>query len=209
MSTTTGEAIELKAVNGILASVGQAPVTTLDQTNPDVAICYQTLLDVSRQVQAEGWTFNTEYNLPLNINTNKTVTIPNNTLQISLATSHPEYGDKDGVRRSQQGVPYLYDRVGHTFNWSGTNVYVDIVSLIEWADLPLPFQAYVTARASTIVSQRLISDPTLYQMLTQQEAYLRAEAMEYECSQGKHTFFGHPPGQNYYTPYQPFHALYR
>ena len=209
MSTTTGEAIELKAVNGILASVGQAPVTTLDQTNPDVAICYQTLLDVSRQVQAEGWTFNTEYNFPLNINTNKTVTIPNNTLQISLAKGHPEYGDKDGVRRSQQSVPYLYDRVAHTFHWSGTSVYVDIVSNIEWADLPLPFQAYVTARASTIVSQRLISDPTLYQMLSQQESYLRAEAMEYECNQGKPTFFGHPPGQDYYTPYQPFHALYR
>lgn len=209
MSNTTGEAIELKAVNGILASVGQAPVTTLDQTNPDVAICYQTLLDVSRQVQAEGWTFNTEYNFPLNINTDKTVAIPNNTLQISLAKGHPEYGDKDAVRRTHDNVPCLYERVAHTFEWTGTNVYVDIVSLITFEDLPLPFQAYVTARAGTIVSQRLISDPTLYQMLSQQEAYLRAEAMEYECNQGKPTFFGHPPGQDYYTPYQPFHALYR
>jgi len=209
MSYTTGEAIELKAVNGILASVGQAPVTTLDQTNPDVAICYQTLLDVSRQVQAEGWTFNTEYNFPLNINTDRTVAIPNNTLQISLAQGHPEYGDKAGVRRTIDGVPYLYERVAHTYLWAGTSVFVDIVSLIEWPDLPLPFQAYVTGRASTITSQRIVSDPTLYQMLSQQEQYLRAEAMEYECNQGKPTFFGHPNGQDYYTPYQPFHALYR
>jgi hypothetical protein len=209
MSYTTGEAIELKAVNGILASVGQAPVTTLDQTNPDVAICYQTLLDVSRQVQAEGWTFNTEYNFPLNINTDDTVAIPNNTLQISLAQGYPEYGDKDAVRRTIDGVPYLYERVAHTYKWTGISVFVDIVSLIEWQDLPLPFQAYVTGRASTITSQRIISDPTLYQMLTQQEQYLRSQAMEYECNQGKPTFFGHPTGQDYYTPYQPFHALYR
>jgi len=209
MSYTTGEAIELKAVNGILASVGQAPVTTLDQTNPDVAICYQTLLDVSRQVQAEGWTFNTEYNFPLNINTDDTVAIPNNTLQISLAQGYPAYGDKDAVRRTIDGVPYLYERVAHTYKWTGISVFVDIVSLIEWQDLPLPFQAYVTGRASTITSQRIISDPTLYQMLTQQEQYLRSQAMEYECNQGKPTFFGHPTGQDYYTPYQPFHALYR
>ena len=43
---TTNATQELPAVNQILASVGQAPVTTLDQTNPDVAIAYDTLLTV-------------------------------------------------------------------------------------------------------------------------------------------------------------------
>ena len=57
---TTNAKEELPAINQILASVGQAPVTTLDQTNPDVAIAYDTLLQVSREVQSEGWTFNTE-----------------------------------------------------------------------------------------------------------------------------------------------------
>ena len=58
---TTNATDELPAVNQILASVGQAPVTTLDQTNPDVAIVYDTLLQVSKEVQAEGWTFNKEF----------------------------------------------------------------------------------------------------------------------------------------------------
>ena len=35
---TTNATVELVAINQILASVGQAPVTTLDTTNPDVAI---------------------------------------------------------------------------------------------------------------------------------------------------------------------------
>ena len=61
---TTNATEELPAVNQILASVGQAPVTTLDQTNPDVAIAYNTLLQVSREIQAEGWTFNTEIAVP-------------------------------------------------------------------------------------------------------------------------------------------------
>ena len=58
---TTNATQELQAINEILASVGQAPVTTFDQTNPDVAIAYNTLKQVSREVQAEGWTFNQEY----------------------------------------------------------------------------------------------------------------------------------------------------
>ena len=57
---TTGSATELQAINQVLASVGQAPVTTLEQTNPDVAIVISTLDQVSREVQAEGWTFNQE-----------------------------------------------------------------------------------------------------------------------------------------------------
>ena len=46
---------EIDAVNFILGAIGQAPVTTLEATNPDVAIAYQTLQEVSREVQAEGW----------------------------------------------------------------------------------------------------------------------------------------------------------
>ena len=56
MSQTTfsQEQEELRAVNQILESVGQAPVTDLNQSNPDVAIAYDTLMQVSRDVQAEG-----------------------------------------------------------------------------------------------------------------------------------------------------------
>ena len=51
---------ELDAVNQILSSVGQAPVTTLDLQNPEVAIVLNTLREVNKQVQSEGWIFNTE-----------------------------------------------------------------------------------------------------------------------------------------------------
>ena len=47
---TTNATQELPAINQILTSCGQAPVTTLDQTNPEVAIAYATLLQVSREV---------------------------------------------------------------------------------------------------------------------------------------------------------------
>jgi len=209
---TTNAAKELPAVNEILASVGQAPVTTLDQTNPDVAIAYDTLLTVSREVQAEGWSFNTEYDYP-QTTTNKQYVIPNNMLQVDLAagnvSSRVAAGDKNVVRRSGK----LYDKYNHTFDIkeddTADNLKLDVTWLFDWVDLPIPIQDYIVSRAAVIVSSRIVGDGGQYQMLQQREAYTRAMALEYETQQGDYTFFGHTKGQNYYNSYQPYHALYR
>ena len=73
---TTNSTTELPAVNQILSSVGQAPVTTLDQSNPDVAIAYDTLLQVSREVQSQGWTLNKEAHYPFTPDSNDEIVIP-------------------------------------------------------------------------------------------------------------------------------------
>ena len=202
---TTNATQELPAINQILSSCGQAPVTTLDTTNPDVAIAYDTLLQVSREVQAEGWTFNKEYHIEFTPDTDDFIQIANNVLQIKL-TDNAANREHDGIRRSGK----LYDRQHHTFKWTATTVECDVVWEFDWVDLPQPIQDFITARAATLVSQRIVGDTEQYQMLQQQEAFARAMALEYETQQGQFTFFGHPQGQqNYYQSYQPFHALKR
>ena len=202
---TTNATQELPAINQILTSCGQAPVTTLDQTNPEVAIAYDTLLQVSREVQSEGWTFNREYHYTdITPDVNKEILIPNNIIQIKLSedsqnTSH------DGIRRSGK----LYDRQNHTYQWDYSPEF-DIIWYFDWIDLPDPIQTYITARAATLVSGKIVGDDDQYARLQQQEALARSSAMEYETSQGQFTMFGHPQGQqNYYQSYQPFHALQR
>ena len=202
---TTNATQELPAINQILSSCGQAPVTTLDQTNPDVAIAYDTLLQISREVQAEGWTFNKEYHYEFTPDNDDQILIPSNILQIKL-TENSANMDKDGVRRSGK----VYDRHNHTYDWTDDTVECDIVWEFDWVDLPQPIQDFIVARAATFVSQRIVGDNTQYQMLQQQEAYMRALALEYETQQGQFTFFGHPKGHtNYYQSYQPIHALKR
>ena len=204
---TTNAAAELPAINEILASVGQAPVTTLDQTNPDVAIAYDTLLNVSREVQAEGWTFNTEEYYPMTPDANGEIVIPNNMLQIAL---HDEKDNQyETVRRSGK----LYEKINHTYDWTTLTgwdtVRCNIVWFFDWVDLPRPVQDYIVARTATIVSSRIIGDPGQYQVLQQKEMYNRAQAMEYECNQGDYTFFGHKRGEKVYDSYKPYQALYR
>ena len=200
---TTNATEELPAVNQILQSCGQAPVTTLDQTNPDVAIAYQTLLEVSREVQAEGWSFNKEYHYDMTPDTNNEILIPNNVLQIDL-TDNSANMDKDVIRRNGK----LYDKANHTYTFT-EKVECDITWLFDWIDLPTPIADFITARTASIVSSRIVGDGNQYQILQQKEAFTRAMAMEYECNQGDYTYFGHSGNTNRYASYKPYNALYR
>jgi hypothetical protein len=188
-------------------SMTQAAVTSTveTQTNPDVAIALSTLREVSREVQAEGWSFNKEYDFPLTPNSNNEILIPNNVLQMDLNQNYPVNLNRDSVNRGGK----LYDRTAHSYTWDDETVYVDITWYFDWEDIPTPVQAFIVARAAAIVSSRIIGDPNQYQMLQQKEAFARSMALEYECNQGDYTFFGSPQGQNYYQSYQPYHTLYR
>ena len=203
---TTNATQELPAINQILSSCGQAPVTTLDQTNPDVAIAYDTLLQVTREIQAEGWTFNREYHYEFTPDTNDEINIPTNVLQIKLSEVSGNM-DHDGVRRNSK----LYDRQDHTYKWTHVSpILCDVIWEFDWVDIPEPVQNFITARAAVLVSQRIVGDGVQYSALQQQEAYARAIALEYETEQGQFTFFGHPQDQqNYYQSYQPYQALKR
>lgn len=203
---TTNATQELQAINEILASVGQAPVTTLDQTNPDVAIAYNTLKQVSREVQAEGWTFNQEYHYKFTPNTDDEIVIPNNVLHLD-ASENSSNVDVDTVIRDGK----LYDRHNHTYKFTNGGVECDVIWLFDWVDVPKPIQAFITARASAIVSSRIVGDQTQFKILQQNEAYTRALAMEYDTSQADLSFFGKPSGtaKSTYNSFQPFHALYR
>jgi hypothetical protein len=174
-------------------------------TNPDVAIALNTLQEVSREIQAEGWTFNKEYDYPITPDSNNEILIPNNVLQMDLNQNYPVNMNRDSVNRGGK----LYDRTAHSYTWDDETVYVDITWLFDWENVPTPIQSFITSRAASIVSSRIIGDSNQYQMLQQKEAFARAMALEYECNQGDHTFFGSPQGQNYYQSYQPYHTLYR
>ena len=202
---TTNATQELPAINQTLTSCGQAPVTTLDQTNPEVAIAYDTLLQVSREVQSEGWTFNKEYHYEFTKDNNDEILIPNNIKQIKL-TENAQNAPYHAVRRNGK----LYDRQNHRYTWEYSPVECDVTWEFDFIDLPEPIQNYIKARASTLVSGKIVGDNSQYGRLQQQEIQQRSLALEYETSQGQFTMFGHPQdSQNFYQSYQPFHALQR
>ena len=185
----------------------QSKVTTRveTQTNPDVAIALNTLREVSREVQAEGWSYNTEFDYKITPDSNDEIRIPADVLQMDLNQGYTENIEKDAIFRGGK----LYDKKAHSYKWTVETVYVDIVWYFDWESIPTPIQAYIVSRAAAIVSSRIIGDTSQYQILQQKELTTRSQALEYECNQGDYTFFGAPSHGNFYRPYKPFHTLQR
>jgi hypothetical protein len=175
------------------------------QANPDVAIALNTLREVSREVQAEGWSYNTEFNYKITPNSNDEIEIAFDILQMDLNGGYPENIEKDAIFRGGK----LYDKKAHSYKWTADTVYVDIVWYFDWKNIPAPIQAYIVTRAAAIVSSRIIGDTNQYQILQQKELTTRSQALEYECNQGDYTFFGSPSHGNFYRPFKPFHTLQR
>jgi len=204
MSYTTEFQTELAAVNEVLTSLGQTPVTNVNQSNPDVAVITQTLNVTSREVQGEGWNFNTEYDYELSFDAGTgEIGIPANVLRLDLTDDTQYRGIRSVIRQSK-----LYNATDHTYVWT-ENVNVDIVWWIELSDCPRPIYDYIVARTCSMASNKLIGDPQIFQILQSREAYTRAFALDFDCTQGDYSYFGQPKGGSFYNSFKPYHALAR
>ena len=203
MATTTIDTeTELSAVNSILGAIGQSPQTTLNFTNPEVGFIYNLLRDSNVDIQNEGWHFNTENHVKYTPDANKRIPIPDTILRMDVTAGWKDYS-KNVVKRDG----YLYDKVHHTNEWDG-DVYLDIVRLHAFTDIPSVFQRYIINKASGRAATQLVTNPGLVKLLSSQELQTRAACVEYDCNQGNHSYFG-TPEESVYQTYLPYIALRR
>ena len=199
MTTTTVDIdTELSAVNAILGSIGQSPISGLDFANPEISFIYNLLKEVNQDVQAEGWTFNIEYHIKENVGADNKIIIESDVTRIDNTDEWDR--TRDFVRRKDttDGIWKLYDRVNHTFEFPDDDYfYVNKVRLLKFEDIPAPFQRYIIYRASGRAAVQLVSNGQLQQMLSAYELQARASCMEYECNQGDHNFMGWPDESAY------------
>ena len=196
---------ELDAVNSILMSVGESPVNTLDTQSPEVVIAQSTLRQVCREIQSEGWSYNTEYEFGITVDSNDEVVIPPTVLQLDV-NRYKHTDNYDVVRREGK----LYDRYNHTFKFTDIDVlYCDIVWFYEFSDIPQAFRDYITARAARIAAGRMVSDTDTVRILQADEQTLRALAIEYDTQQAEYNVFNGSDLRNPYTSFKPFQALSR
>ena len=203
---------ELDAVNSILMSVGESPVNTIsDPQSPEVAIAQSTLRQVCREVQAEGWVFNTEHEYPITLDSSKHCLVPVNVLEIDL--SHSRHGDHfNVVRKNDNGVTKLYDKVEHRYNFDNVNenkLYCDILWMINFEDLPQVFKDYITIRAARIASNRMIASPEANEVMSPDEQLARASCIQYDTNQADYNIFQDSSQRNPYQGYQPFQVIKR
>jgi len=192
---------ELSAVNSILGAIGQSSVTTLNFNNPETQFIYNILEESIKDVLNEGWHFNTEEHVEVSPDANNNIIIPNSYLRYDL--NNAEDKSMDLVKRGGK----LYDKVNHTDIFTD-KVFLDVVYLYTFTDIPSVFQRYIIAKSSTRAAVQLVTNPNLVKLLQTQEALTRASVIEYECNQGDHSYMGFPHESNY-TSYKPFRSLQR
>ena len=202
MTTQIATDTELSAVNSILGSIGQSPITTLNFENPEILFIHNILTEVTKDVLNEGWHFNTENHVKVSPDTNGKIPVSTNYLRYDLSN-----GQFDKHMDLVQRNGFLYDLVDHTDVFDH-DMELDIVYLYNFTDIPSAFQRYIISRASTRAATQLVSNKELTALLQIQEATNRAALLEYECNQGDHSFFGFPHNSGYKS-FQPYNSLHR
>jgi hypothetical protein len=196
---------KLEAINQMLSGIGQAPGVSLDVANPEIAIALDVLEQVDREVQGEGWHFNTEVAYPFQANTSGYINVPSNILQIS--------DNKIANKQKYQTVlrnGRLYDKLTHTDKFAANlKIKCDVVIKVEFEDLPAVFQDYIAQRATRVFSGRALGSQEMVTFNAQDEALLRANCIAYDTSSSDVNIFGQETGQNYYISYTPFRAIAR
>lgn len=167
---------ELEAVNVLLTTIGEAPVNTLSGNQvTDVSIAQQVLNEVSREVQSQGWKFNTEYDVRLTPNVNDEIVVPADTARIDAKTH-------DVVIRSGK----LFDLNERQFTFDSV-LEVEIVYFQDFADLPDVAKRYIATRAARIYADRMINSNTIHQMIAKDEQKALIDLKEYEGDIGDYT----------------------
>ena len=167
---------ELEAVNVLLTTIGEAPVNTLSGNQvTDVSIAQQVLNEVSREVQSQGWKFNTEYDVRLTPNVNNEIVVPADTARIDAKTH-------DVVIRSGK----LFDLNERIFTFDSV-LEVEIVYFQDFADLPDVAKRYIATRAARIYADRMINSNTIHQMIAKDEQKALIDLKEYEGDIGDYT----------------------
>ena len=160
---------------------------------------------MNREVQGEGWHFNTEINYPFTPDANGEITVPANVLQISDNKTSNVQAYQTVLRSGK-----LYDKISHSYSFpTGNPLRCDVVWLFDFEDIPQVFQDYVTQKAARAFAGSVVGSKEMFQFNQVDEALLRANCLTYDTDTSAVNIFGVETGQNYYVSYTPFRTIAR
>jgi len=165
MTTPTSQ---LDAVNYMLASIQEAPVSSLEGTNvDDVATAVSALDRASRSVQKRGYRFNTEPDFEFTPDADGFINLPSSTLKVVIKRGRYT---EDPVWRGTR----LYDRKDGTYVFD-RNIKADVTKMLDFEDMPESAREYIFTKAARVFQQQTIGDDDHYSFTARDEQISRAE----------------------------------
>ncbi len=182
--TNLNPTTELEAVNSMLNSIGEAPVSDLTVVlQQDVAVAISLLTDATRDVQTLGWRFNTEFELALTAasanfawtdhdgtaRTLRIFTRPTNLAKFELSATADQAELDVTLRPAKLYEPatsplVFYDRARNRDGFIATErtyLFIDAVWLFPFEKMPESARRYVVLRAARQLQQKILASSEL------------------------------------------------
>lgn len=171
---------KLEAVNLMLDTIGESPVSSLQSGLADAETAERIFNQVDKDVQAVGWHSNRDRNKKLLRDETNKIPLPSTVLTVDTVGEHKH------VNVTARG-DYLYDIKNQTDTWTSatdndhTYLYVDIVQQYDYETLPYSLQRYIAARAAREFQESVLSSSTLDAFTVRKESELYAALIQDEA----------------------------
>ena len=183
--TITTRTTELEAVNTILSTIGEAPLSTLTGSLPvDGTTAKNILNEISREVQSAGWHFNTQYKVDLTRDTNNKVPVGTDVVRVQLNDKY----DKSSYDVVQRGN-YLFNLAKNSDIFDQDFTENTLIYLLDFDKLPEQARRYITIRSARVFHDRTLGANTLHKFSSEDEARSLSVMKQAEMQTGDNTIF--------------------
>ena len=194
----------LEAINRVLQMMGEAPVNSLAGQYGLAQQAEEMLKDVSRKVQSDGWSFNTDYERDMTPDTNtKEISVGVNVSRVVVDPYN--YPSLDVVQRGSR----LYDRRANSYQFDDS-FKADVTYMLEWEELPEHARQYIAVKAGRHLQESILGSSDLTRINLTVEAEARALFLEEETYVSQNNMLrGNPNHTSVFMTYMPSRALQR
>ena len=187
--TTQTRTSELEAVNTILSTIGEAPLNTLSGSLPvDGTIAKNVLSEVSREVQSQGWHFNTHYKVTLSRDTNNKIPLATNVVRVEVDPRRYSKVSYDIVQRNNE----LYNLAKNEDTFDTNFKDATVVYLLPFDEIPEQAKRYITIRSARIFHDRTLGANTIHKFSQEDEAKSLSILKQAESHTGDYSIFDSP-----------------
>jgi len=168
---------KLEAVNVCLTNIGEAPVASLTGLQVDAQVASSIIDEVSREVQTNGWHWNTEVHT-ISPNISSQILLPANTLRVDTVEKDRSL---DVVQRGMK----LYDRKDNTYTFTGS-LRLHLTVALDFDEIPEAARRYITMRSSRVFQERTLGSESLSKFNRGDEQQAWALLQHEEAETGDH-----------------------
>ena len=180
---------ELEAVNTILSTIGEAPINSLTGALPvDATVAKNVLSEIAREVQSQGWHFNTHYKATLSRDASNKIPVASNAVRVELDVNKYSKYNYDIVQRNG----FIYNLATNSDIFTTDFDEVIIVYLLPFDQIPEQGKRYITIRSARIFHDRTLGANTLHKFSVEDEKTALSILKQAESSTGDYTIFDTP-----------------